>query len=89
MGKLANGCVAEVFASDDSTDEVAANWVKRFGEHESSAIADLFNFVLKSAGCDHKVDEHDAEDPDHFTDKLTDIQEEYQAVSYRWICCEA
>lgn len=60
---------------------MAVDWLKRFKKHESRAIADLFNFILKSAGCDHKIDEHDAEDPDHFADKLTDIQDEYQAVS--------
>jgi cohesin complex subunit SA-1/2 len=41
-------------------------------------MADLFNFVLKCAGCDHKITNHDVEDPDHYTEKIADIQEEYQ-----------
>jgi cohesin complex subunit SA-1/2 len=41
-------------------------------------MADLFNFVLKCAGCDHKVTNHDVEDPDHYAEKIGDIQDEYQ-----------
>jgi cohesin complex subunit SA-1/2 len=41
-------------------------------------MADLFNFVLKCAGCDHKITNHDVEDPDHYTEKIADIQDEYQ-----------
>ena len=44
-------------------------------------MAEIVNFVLKCAGCDLKVDIHDIEDPDSCANKLTDIQEEYQAVS--------
>ena len=42
-------------------------------------MADLVNYVLKCTGCDLQVDEHDIEDPDNVTGKLTDLQEEYQA----------
>jgi cohesin complex subunit SA-1/2 len=41
-------------------------------------MADLFNFLLKCAGCGHKVTNHDVEDPDHFPDKIGDIQDLYQ-----------
>lgn len=76
--------IADVFAHGKSLEEACTDWVTRFRSHESKAIAEIFNFVLKSAGCDQKVDEHDAEDPDHFPEKLRDIQDEYQAVS-RWL----
>lgn len=72
--------VADVFARDKSFDDACAEWAARFQQHESKAIAEIFNFVLRCAGCETKVDEHDAEDPDHFPDKLRDIQDEYQAV---------
>ena len=74
-------CTADVFAHGKELDEASADWIGRFKEHESRAITEVFNFVLKCAGCDTKVDEHDAEDPDHFPEKLKDIQDEYQAVS--------
>ncbi|KAF2103902.1 STAG-domain-containing protein [Rhizodiscina lignyota] len=75
----AGGIYADVFARDETLDNASAEWIGRFKEHESMAISEIFNFVLKCAGCDIKVDQHDAADPDHFTDKLRDIQEEYQA----------
>lgn len=65
---------------DHTFDAVAANWISRFAEHPALAMADIVNFVLKCAGCEIKVDEHDIEDPDSCTTKLTDIQEEYQLV---------
>lgn len=59
-----------------------------FEEHESRAVADLINFVLKSAGCELKVTEYDIEDPDNASNKLEDLQGEFQAVStcekYTW-----
>ncbi len=35
------------------------------------------------------MDQHDAEDLDHFPEKLRDIQDEYQAVSSPWILTNA
>lgn len=37
--------------------------------------------MLKCAGCDAKVTDHDIEDVDGCTNKLSDLQDEYQAVS--------
>ena len=42
-------------------------------------MCDLVNLVLKCTGCNLQVDEHDIEDPDNVTGKLSDLQEEYQA----------
>ncbi|OCK76286.1 hypothetical protein K432DRAFT_335961 [Lepidopterella palustris CBS 459.81] len=75
----AEGLYAEIFASDHTLNDVAAQWISDFTKHESRAVADIVNFVLKCAGCDSKVDTHDIEDPDSCATKLTDIQEEYQA----------
>lgn len=58
---------------------MAAEWVSRYNEHNSNAMADLVNFVLKCTGCTLQVDSNDIEDVDNVTGKLTDLQEEYQA----------
>src|SRR5947207_9361094 len=44
-------------------------------------MKDLVNFVLKASGCNLEIDEHDIQDQDNVTGKLSDLQEEYQAVS--------
>lgn len=73
--------VADVFASGDNLNDVAARWLHQFDDNNSHELAELINFVLRCAGCDSKVEEHDMEDPDNCDSKLNDIQEEYQAVS--------
>ncbi|KAE9975310.1 hypothetical protein BLS_002680 [Venturia inaequalis] len=75
------GLYAEVFGKGQSLDDAAAAWLAKFNSTESEAMADLFNFTLKCAGCDHKVDAADVEDPDEFTNKIADIQEAFGAVT--------
>ncbi|KIW03861.1 uncharacterized protein PV09_05158 [Verruconis gallopava] len=75
----AGGLYAEVFARDQSLDDAAAWWLGRFNDNENEAMADLFNFVLKCAGCDAKLDGNDVEDTDHYTEKLTELQDEFEA----------
>lgn len=58
---------------------MAAEWVSRYHDHNSNAMAELVNFVLKCTGCPLQVDSNDIEDVDNVTGKLTDLQEEYQA----------
>ncbi|QDS77228.1 hypothetical protein FKW77_003021 [Venturia effusa] len=74
------GLYAEVFGKGQSLDDAAAAWLARFKSSESEAMADLFNFTLKCAGCDQKVNAADVEDPDEFTNKIADIQEALGAV---------
>ena len=57
---------------------MAADWITRYEQHNTNAMCDLINFVLKCTGCDLQVDVHDIEDPDNVTSKLTDLQDEYQ-----------
>ncbi|WPG99698.1 STAG-domain-containing protein [Acrodontium crateriforme] len=78
--EAAGGLYAEVFASGETIEAIAANWIKAFDEHASSAVADLINFVLRCAGCTGTVDASDIEDPDGATNKLDDLREEYQAT---------
>jgi len=42
-------------------------------------MCDLVNLVLRSTGCDLRVDVHDIEDPDNIPSRLSDLQDEYQA----------
>lgn len=69
---------AEVFSQGHTIDAVAADWITRYEQHNTNAMCDLINFVLKCTGCDSQVDVHDIEDPDNVTSKLTDLQDEYQ-----------
>ncbi|MCJ1396812.1 hypothetical protein MMC11_000002 [Xylographa trunciseda] len=73
------GLYADVFSQGQSTDEVAAEWMSRYDDHNANAMCELVNFVLRCTGCDLQVDVHDIEDPDNVPSKLTDLQEEFQA----------
>ena len=64
-----------------SNDDIISDWVSRFKQHESNAVAEIVNFTLNCAGCQLKVDGSDVEDPDSCASRLRDIQDEYQAVS--------
>ncbi|KAF2205662.1 STAG-domain-containing protein [Delitschia confertaspora ATCC 74209] len=79
VAENAEGLYAEVFGGRNSLDDIAAQWVSKFHENEANAVRDVVNFVLKSAGCDVQVDEHDIVDPDSCAERLGDIQDEYQA----------
>lgn len=79
--EAAGGLYADVFAHDKPIEQVVADWLEAFTDHESRALGDVINFVLKAAGCNGKVTEHDTEDPDNASNKLTDLQEEYQATN--------
>jgi cohesin complex subunit SA-1/2 len=79
--RLANRATADVFASGDRLEDVAARWVSRFNEHEARAVAELVNLVLRAAGCDLRIDEDDIADPDNAPSRVAEIQEEFQTVS--------
>ncbi|KAG9750051.1 STAG-domain-containing protein, partial [Aureobasidium melanogenum] len=73
------GLYAEVFARGKTLEEAAEGWLAAFNEHESGALTDLVNFVLRSAGCDLEVSVEDIEDPDNCAGRLSDLQDEFQA----------
>lgn len=77
----AGGLYTEVFARGHTIDDVVAEWLRKFHEHESRAVADLVNFVLRSAGCTLEIEDHNVEDPDNAASTLGDLQDEFQAVS--------
>ncbi|EFE44963.1 hypothetical protein TRV_00214 [Trichophyton verrucosum HKI 0517] len=73
------GLYAEVFGRGHTTEAVAAEWLTKYEEHNINAMRDLINFVLRCSGTDIKVESTDIEDVDNVSNRLTDIQEEYQA----------
>lgn len=76
----AGGLFAEIFAHNRDLQEVAREWRKSFNDHESNALAEFINFVLRAAGCTSKVTEQDIEDPDTASSRIEDLQNEYQAT---------
>lgn len=73
---------AHVFAGEQRLEEIVAGWLKRFEDGpEAAALGELVNFILKCAGCDIKVTDDDIGDPDGASNRLTDIQDEYQRTS--------
>ena len=74
--------LADVFGEGRSNDEIISDWIGRFKEHESNAVAEIINFTLCCAGCQLEINGKDVEDPDSCESRLRVIQDEYQAVSY-------
>ncbi|KAI9891461.1 MAG: hypothetical protein M1814_002780 [Vezdaea aestivalis] len=74
-----DGLFVEVFSRGHTLDSVAANWLSTYQQNNSHAMRDLVNFLLKCSGCDLKVTEYDIQDQDHVSEKIVDLQEEYQA----------
>lgn len=79
-GLAANVATAEIFAKGNKLDDVAAQWIGRFNEHEAKAVAEIVNLVIRASGCHIKIDEDDIADPDNCAPRLGDIQDEYNAV---------
>ncbi|TKA76710.1 hypothetical protein B0A55_03932 [Friedmanniomyces simplex] len=77
--EAAGGLYAEVFASGAAQEDIVGNWLRRFDTNDSGALTEIVNFVLRCAGCEGEVLEHDIEDPDGATNKLDDLRDEYQA----------
>ncbi|KAL9640806.1 MAG: hypothetical protein Q9164_000041 [Protoblastenia rupestris] len=73
------GLFAEVFSHGHTPEAVAADWIARWEQHNSQAMTDLVNFVIRCTGCNLTISVHDIEDPDNAVSKLTDLQDEYQA----------
>jgi hypothetical protein len=77
-----------VFASGDRLEDVTAQWISRFNEHEAKALAEVVNLVLQASGCDLRINEDDISDPDNAPNRVAEIQEEFQQVGIG-LCCIA
>jgi cohesin complex subunit SA-1/2 len=69
-----------VFGRGSVLDDVTAEWLGRFKADEYSAIAELYSFIFRCAGCEHTVNSEDLQDPDNYSGLIDDIQGQYQAV---------
>ncbi|KAH0551615.1 hypothetical protein GP486_007168 [Trichoglossum hirsutum] len=74
------GLYVEVFSRGKTLDAVAAEWMSNYQRSAPEAMRDIVNFVLRCAGCELEVTVHDIEDQDNVTGRLSDLQDEYQAV---------
>lgn len=59
---------------------MVASWLKRFRAHQANGLAEIVNFVLRCAGCALEVNAYDIGDPDNASNRLIEIQEEFQVV---------
>jgi cohesin complex subunit SA-1/2 len=83
---LLTSATADVFMGGGTQEDVASQWVAKYGDNNAAALADLVGLVVKSAGCDIPITEDDINDMDNVEGKLGDLQDEYQAVSLKIIC---
>lgn len=70
---------AEVFGKGRNTESVAAEWLTRYQEAQTTAMRDLVNFVFRCSGTDLEVTTGDIEDVDHINKRVQDMQEQYVA----------
>ncbi|KAL5048183.1 hypothetical protein BDW71DRAFT_26327 [Aspergillus fruticulosus] len=73
------GLYAEVFGKGRDAETVAAEWLTRYQEAQTSAMRDLVNLVLRASGTEIQITTEDIEDVDHISRRVTDVQEEYAA----------
>jgi len=73
--------IAEAFGEGKNLDDVTAQWLTRFDEHQSNALTEIVNLILHATGSATEVEVFDVEDPDNIPNKLEEIQEALQAVS--------
>jgi len=80
LTRIANTAIAEIFARGTRPNDVAAQWITRFHEHEAKAVAEIVNLVVRAAGCHVQIDEDDIAEPDNCPHRLGELQDEYNAV---------
>lgn len=81
LQSLAYTFLADVFTTGDDAEDVVTRWLASYEADNFSALADLVNLVLRSAGCSIEVTSDDVADDDNAASKLEDIQLEHQLVS--------
>lgn len=83
----AGGLYADVYGKGKTVAGAVDDWTQQFHEHQATALMKLVNFALRCAGCRLEIDTHDIADPDACTNKLGDLQDEFQAVSLNTQSC--
>lgn len=74
---------ADIFASGDSAQFVAQQWLEKYKLGDAAALGDLINCILRCAGCDLEVTVDDIRDPENIPNRLLDLQSVYQEVRLR------
>ncbi|KAL4968396.1 cohesin subunit IRR1 [Aspergillus stella-maris] len=74
-----SGLYAEVFGKGRNTETVAAEWLTRYQEAQTTAMRDLVNLILRSSGTDVEVTTAEIDDVDHISNCVAGIQDEYVA----------
>ncbi|RFU72360.1 hypothetical protein TARUN_9899 [Trichoderma arundinaceum] len=54
-GEKGTGLFADIFASGDSAQFVAQQWLEKYRADDAAALGDLINCILRCAGCDLEV----------------------------------
>jgi cohesin complex subunit SA-1/2 len=70
-----------VYTSGESAEDVAGQWLARYKGNNQVALTELINFIFRSAGCSAEVTIDDINDPDNAETRISDMQDELQAVS--------
>ncbi|KAM0260735.1 hypothetical protein ACHAQJ_002651 [Trichoderma viride] len=77
-GEKGTGLFADIFASGDSSQFVAQQWLEKYRADDAAALGDLINCILRCAGCDLEVTVDDIRDPENIPNRLLDLQSVYQ-----------
>jgi len=77
---FANALSAEVFGKANSSDTVAANWLSRYQNDQSTAMRDMVNFMLRCTGTDLEIDTSEVEDVDNAPTRIDDLQTQYHQL---------
>ncbi|PNP48308.1 hypothetical protein TGAMA5MH_00591 [Trichoderma gamsii] len=77
-GEKGTGLYADIFASGDSAQFVAQQWLEKYKLGDADALGDLINCILRCAGCDLEVTIDDIRDPENIPNRLLDLQSVYQ-----------
>jgi len=70
-----------VYTSGELAEDVAGRWLVRYEDNGQEALTEFMNFIFKSAGCSAQVTVDDINDPDNAESRISDMQDELQAVS--------
>lgn len=73
----ATGLFADMFGKGNDADTAATSWYNKLEGDHVAGIMDAVNFVLQTIGCDARVTQDDVNDPDHITERLSDVLEQY------------
>jgi len=81
LGYLLISVQADVYTSGESAEDIAGQWLARYNENNQEALTEFLNFIFRSAGCNAELTIHDINDPDNAENRISDMQDELQAVS--------